>query len=228
MLPFSAAPRLPHILLHLEGIKSRLLNTLARLSSKDISNPRRLSLHPLKGVYTPFSRGPSVVVPSGLYDTRTGCCLIPLFGETSALRHSQMQEACTTANKFAAPGTLITDLVIFPFVQEYECALRHMTSIRSLHNCKLVCAVSAYIRLRPACRIYCCTSRVSKGLLNTLARLSSKDFFNPRRLSLHPLKGVYTPFSSVVVPSGLYDTRTGCCLIPLFGETSALRHSQMQ
>ena len=42
----------------LEGIKSKLLNTLARLSSKDIFNLRRLSLHPLKGVYTPFSRGP--------------------------------------------------------------------------------------------------------------------------------------------------------------------------
>ena len=55
---YSAALRLPHILLRLEGIKSELLNTLARLSSKDFFNPRRLSLHPLKEVYTPFSRGP--------------------------------------------------------------------------------------------------------------------------------------------------------------------------
>ena len=54
--------------------------------------------------------------------------------------------------------SLILDLTTFPFVQEYECASRHMTSIRSLHNCKLVCAVSAYIRRRFACRIYCCTS----------------------------------------------------------------------
>ena len=37
--------------------------------------------------------------------------------------------------------SLILDLVTFPFVQKYECALRHMTSIRSLHNCKLVCIV---------------------------------------------------------------------------------------
>ena len=54
--------------------------------------------------------------------------------------------------------SLILNLATFPFVQEYECALWHITSIRSLHNCKLVCAVSAYIRLRFACRIYCCTS----------------------------------------------------------------------
>ncbi len=51
--------------------------------------------------------------------------------------------------------SLILDLVTFPFVQKYECALRHMTSIRSLHNCKLVCIASAYIRLHSACRIYC-------------------------------------------------------------------------
>ena len=48
----------------LEGIKSKLLNTLARLSSKDFFNPRRLSLHPLKGVYTPFSRGPFGTCPA--------------------------------------------------------------------------------------------------------------------------------------------------------------------
>ena len=64
MLLFSATLRLPHILLRLEGIKSKLLNTLARLSSKDFFNPRRLSLHPLKGVYTPFSRGPFGTCPA--------------------------------------------------------------------------------------------------------------------------------------------------------------------
>ena len=54
----------------LEGIKSELLNTLARLSSKDFFlrktslTPAACSLHPLKGVYTPFSRGPFGTCPA--------------------------------------------------------------------------------------------------------------------------------------------------------------------
>ena len=59
-----------------------------------------------------------------------------LFGDTHSCSRPALQQT-SLQRQFS----LILDLVTFPFVQKYECALRHMTSIRSLHNCKLVCIV---------------------------------------------------------------------------------------
>ena len=90
-------------------------------------------------VYSAALRLPHILLHLGR--TPTGCRF------TS---HLERQVPCGThrCNRPAPQQTslqrqfsLILDLTTFPFVQEYECALRHMTSIRSLHNCKLVCIV---------------------------------------------------------------------------------------
>ena len=144
---YSAALRLPHILCNsaclsckngfcvylsltrhiycsrLEGIKSKLLNTLARLSSKDFFNPRRLSLHPLKGVYTPFSRGPFGTCPA-FNQSHIGDICVP-YGTRSCSRPLLRIFVAFAPHILFTPRQSSNRVLSLPSIWRYMSALRH-------------------------------------------------------------------------------------------------------
>ena len=103
--------------------------------------PAACSLHPLKGVYTPFSRGPFGTCPA-FNRSHIGDICVP-YGTHSCSRPFFVYLSLTRHIYCSRLGIAKGDALPFPYLEIYAC-LAAPASARDLCYCKPVCIAETF------------------------------------------------------------------------------------